>query len=572
MSLQFTPYIIAYLAAGAMSLGTALYVWRRRAAHGAWPLFLALLAEVEWACSSAATLCFASASGQVFFVKVAYVGIVSLPPAFFAFALVYSGREYWLTRRVVIALAALPLITLLVLATNDVHGLMYAHFGLDTTAGFARPVSVRGPWFWVHTVFSYSLLLGAALLVLFTVLETPSSYRHQVVFLLFGASVPLLANLMQVTGANPLPVDMTPLAFSVGSSAIGLSLFRYHLLDITPVARSIVIDGLADGVLVLDAQNRVVDANPGALRILGRPAGEVVGQPAASVLSAYPDLVERYRDMTQGEAEISAEVEGVRRHYALRFSAITGYNGANIGRVIVARDFTDRIRLIEELDAYSRVVAHDLKNPIAVISGYAHLLEANVGKSLSEENARLIRDTIRGCERMTRIVNDLLFLSHVRTLDSVGVGPLNMAGVVAEVTDRMATVISGAGARIFIPGEWPQAQGYSPWIEEVWTNYISNAIKYGGSPPRVELGGEKVENGMVRFWVRDNGCGIAEHDRDRLFREFSRLQSSRSDSHGLGLSIVKRIVEKLGGKVGVESVIGEGSTFWFTLPSPRGWS
>jgi K+-sensing histidine kinase KdpD len=99
-----------------------------------------------------------------------------------------------------------------------------------------------------------------------------------------------------------------------------------------------------------------------------------------------------------------------------------------------------------------------------------------------------------------------------------------------------------------------------------WVNYLSNAIKYGGRPPRVELGGETQSNGMVRFWVRDNGPGIAPQDQARLFKPFTRLDHLRAQGYGLGLSVALHIVEKLGGQVGVKSVPGQGSIFSFTLP------
>ncbi len=110
------------------------------------------------------------------------------------------------------------------------------------------------------------------------------------------------------------------------------------------------------------------------------------------------------------------------------------------------------------------------------------------------------------------------------------------------------------------------ALGYGPWVEEVWANYLSNAIQYGGRPPRVELGATEQADGMVRFWVRDNGPGLTPEEQARLFTPFTRLDQVRAKGHGLGLSIVRRIVEKLGGQVGVESEVGRGSVFTFTLP------
>jgi signal transduction histidine kinase len=110
----------------------------------------------------------------------------------------------------------------------------------------------------------------------------------------------------------------------------------------------------------------------------------------------------------------------------------------------------------------------------------------------------------------------------------------------------------------------------------VWVNYVSNALKYGGRPPHLEFGGELlpiVSNSNVitsrpaRFWVKDNGPGLTPEEQARLFTPFERLSQVKVSGHGLGLSIVKRIVEKLGGTVGVESAAGHGSTFYFTLPA-----
>jgi signal transduction histidine kinase len=116
------------------------------------------------------------------------------------------------------------------------------------------------------------------------------------------------------------------------------------------------------------------------------------------------------------------------------------------------------------------------------------------------------------------------------------------------------------------------ALGYAPWLEEVWANYISNAIKYGGQPPLVELGADSLPSSQVRFWVRDNGPGLKPEEQERLFTPFTRLDQARARGHGLGLSIVRRIVEKLNGSVGVESqtIPGKGCTFWFTLKQAEG--
>jgi len=147
-----------------------------------------------------------------------------------------------------------------------------------------------------------------------------------------------------------------------------------------------------------------------------------------------------------------------------------------------------------------------------------------------------------------------------------------MNQIVTEAQTRLNDLIKEHKAEIVAPQEWPQALGYASWVEEVWVNYISNAVKYGGHKaegimPRVELGATPLSNGQIRFWARDNGAGMTEKEKNSLFTQFTRLEKVKAKGHGLGLSIVRRIMDKLGGQVGVESQVGQGSVFSFTLPA-----
>ncbi len=219
-----------------------------------------------------------------------------------------------------------------------------------------------------------------------------------------------------------------------------------------------------------------------------------------------------------------------------------------------------------ELDAFAHTVAHDLKNPLTALITTGYLLENNYNK-LSKENLNLYaRMIVNNGRMMNNIIDELLLLSSVREIDEIETQPLDMDRIVTNVRDRLAFSVEEHQAEIVLPDHWPVALGYGPWIEEVWANYISNAVKYGGQPPRAELGGTTEADGWVRFWVRDNGLGLTPEEQEQLFTPFERLHQVRVEGHGLGLSIVQRIVEKLGGQVGVESTVGQGSVFFFTLP------
>ena len=222
--------------------------------------------------------------------------------------------------------------------------------------------------------------------------------------------------------------------------------------------------------------------------------------------------------------------------------------------------------LARDLETYAHAVAHNLKNPITVITGYNELLNLERDK-LSEESQEFLTAIAKGCQKMRQIINELLLLASVRKGGEVATEPLDMAKIVADACQRFSNKIAESDAEVITPEDWPQAIGHPPWVEEVWANYISNAIKYGGSPPQIELGADQDGVTQVRFWVRDNGRGLTGEQTRRLFEEFSRVEPSKAEGHGLGLSIVKQIVDKLGGEVWVTSTVGTGATFGFTLPA-----
>jgi len=142
-----------------------------------------------------------------------------------------------------------------------------------------------------------------------------------------------------------------------------------------------------------------------------------------------------------------------------------------------------------------------------------------------------------------------------------------MAEVVANVQTCLSHMIIEQQAKVTLPAVWPDAVGYGPWIEEVWANFLSNALKYGGRLPFVELGVSSGPNGMLHSWTRDNGLGIPPEARTQLFTRGNPLRRLSVSGQGLGLPLVYNIVEKLGGEEGVESEVGQGSLFFFTLPA-----
>ncbi len=222
-----------------------------------------------------------------------------------------------------------------------------------------------------------------------------------------------------------------------------------------------------------------------------------------------------------------------------------------------------------ELDAFAHTVAHDLKNPISAMINLTGMFLENYSpeKPFEEKWRKRLEFVEQAGQRTINTINALLKLAGVSRQTDWEVTPLNMKEITQRVLDQLLPTLKTTDLNIQQPDHWPVALGYAPWIEEVWMNYLSNAFKYGGQPLHLILGSDVQENGKIRFWVQDNGQGLSPEAQSKLFTPFTRLHRGRVDGHGLGLSIVQQIIEKLGGEVGLESTLEKGSLFYFTLPA-----
>lgn len=291
------------------------------------------------------------------------------------------------------------------------------------------------------------------------------------------------------------------------------------------------------------------DAHPDQLRILaafGDVSEKVVentvpveGSIAGTVLTSRPPLIvpdvqvdpRMYREVDQRTGFVTRSLLGVplQIENARLYEAVVDH-AERLGKRIRERTAELQARN-EELAAYNHTVAHDLKSPFALLIGYAELLEEDYAILSGEEVQQCLHAIAQHGHKMCSIIDALLLLAELRDR-AVEMKPLDMARIVAESRRRLASMIEEYRAEIIVPDVWPVAVSYGPWIEEVWVNYLSNAIKYGGQPPRLELGACEQADGLVRFWVHDNGAGIPPDKQPRLFSRFVRLDPVRTQGYG----------------------------------------
>lgn len=514
--------------------------------------------------------------------RVEYLGMISTNFLWLRFVTAYTSYECWLSRRTMALLLLVPALTYLQILTVEQHTFFYQQYQLKVTADLVVSDKIYGPGFYLWTLYSYGVTLLGVVMLLRSLLRMPTpELRRRVVIPLLVILAIVVPNLLYISGHNPIaPYDPIALSFTLVGVLFFVAIQRTGLLRILPVAHHLIFKNVHSGVVIVNEGGVILGLNPLAEQILQTRQELVIGQTLLAAFPQYEALIMRFTNIHEAQAEIKLGPAG--QVYDLRITAFTNHWGKALGWVILLHDITP-LKQVEaalrkstqeleaqnrELDAFAHTVAHDLKTPLAALTGFSKLLTQRADRWSPERIQANAQQIAEIGDKMAAIVDALLLLASVRQVDAVKTQPLDMPTLVAEVQGRLQEQIHHTNAMITLaPPPWPIALGYAPWVEEVWVNYLSNALKYGGAPPQITIGATAcTTGGTVRFWVRDQGPGLTDAQQTQVFERFTRFHTG-ADGHGLGLSIVKRIVERLGGEVGVESGAGQGSTFYFTLPA-----
>jgi len=306
-----------------------------------------------------------------------FLGILAVPAAWLAFSLRYTGRGQWLEKGRMWLLAIEPVLVMAALITNPLHRLFYTHAEMVQIDAFVYLELEHGPLFWVHSIYSYALLLVAMATLLLFLGKSTAIYRKQIAVVVVGAIIPWALNLVYLVGGAPVPgLDPTPLAFTLSGLALVLGIYRFGLLDITPLARSTMIEVMSDGMLVLDNDSRIVDVNPAACRLFGCTAADAIGQTTEELFNRWPELVESYRSEADIHEPVNKEIDGEQRAFDLQISPLKE-KGQLVGRLFLIRDISEerrtRTALIESEERY-RLLVETSPDAIVMIDLKGNLL------------------------------------------------------------------------------------------------------------------------------------------------------------------------------------------------------
>ncbi len=349
--MQWTPYVLPHLLATGICAVGAVIAWPRRRMPAAGTILLMLVVGALWAVGNAFEMISITLDDKVLWAGLQYPTISALPVLWFLFALQYTDRREWLTRRRVASLFLVPAITVLLMATNGEHGLMRYGISLDESGPFSTIVKSYGPWFYVYALYSHSLLIAGTAILLESLVRSHLIYRLQGLSVFAAVILPLGVNLSYIFGYSPLPgMDLTPLAFAVAGLIILLSMVRFQMLDLVPAARTQVVESMGDGVIVLDPRGRVVDLNLAGAVLLGLRPEAAIGLRGADLTTADPALRGRLADLQETRGEVATGDDGRQESLDVAITPIRRRGRAS-GWVVVLRDVTERRRVEKEKEA-----------------------------------------------------------------------------------------------------------------------------------------------------------------------------------------------------------------------------
>jgi PAS domain S-box-containing protein len=570
---QWTGAGVAMLATTAVFVVMAVYVWRRRGGSAGAALALVLVALLLWAGTYAAELSATDLAAKERWGDVKYVGLVLLPPAWFAFAALFAGRGSWVNGRTLALLAIHPLVILLLLANAATHDLI--RWYPQEVVADPDVVAEPGPLFWPHLVYSGLVMWGSLVLMVAALVRASRVYRRVTTILIVSLVVPYGFNLLYNFDVGPFGrIDLTPFLLIVSCLVLVWGLFRFRLLGIRPVARGLVFETISEAVLVLDPLRRVVDANPPAERLLGRSLADAVGHPLGELLPEAADAVRDRLAASNGAAgslpeELVVTREGTTRRYEPTVVAMPDRQGPPIGWLMMLRDVTEHhrtlrslrqadqqrrsllLRVVTSQEQERRQVAGDIHDDaIQAMVAVTLQLQALGGRLRDPRSTELLERLAATATESVGRLRQLVFELRPPLLDEVGLAAAldqyarragELAGFVVQVSDESA-------------GELPAELRVVAYriVQEALANVRAHA-----RAQRVAVRLEEVEGGVLAR-VSDDGAGFLPGLVDR-----------RPAGH-LGLISMREQATMAGGWCRIASAPGMGTTVELWLPRPKG--
>ncbi len=600
-----TPWALVFGLTGITCTILTIPAWNHRDRPGGAHAAALMVAAAVYSILYAVELQAPTLSQQIVWAKVEYLGVVTLPLAWFFFARSYTGSRRRLSRWVLVTLCAIPIATVIIVATNELHGLFWGDIRLENASPGYPGVGVyeHRVWFWVQLTYCYVLVLAGGFILVQAVLQYPNRYKWRATPLLLAALAPWVANALYSFGVRPAGgVNLTALAFSVTAVCVALSTTRFNLWRLPPallpVAHETLFEQMEDLVVALDVDHRVVWANQAANGALAPKGGRLAGRPLEEVMTeAIAIPVPHDADDLRDPIEVSILVEGSPHVYDVACTPLRLGPGEDVGRLLVLRDISERrrveaalreseqrLRQSQRMEAIGRLaggIAHDFNNLLTVILGYSEMIlmcEEGLSDSARQDLTRIKQ----AAERAQGLTSQILAFARRQPREARALSPDRVVEDVAPLLTR--TLGKGIELVLELTADDAIVKADPDQLTQVFMNLAVNAqeaMPRGGVltiksdivstalTSDAKRAAESPDSSVASEWYRvrvcDTGAGIDETALPHIFEPFFTARPQEKGS-GLGLATVYGLVKQSNGDITVSSTPGEGTTFEIVLP------
>jgi signal transduction histidine kinase len=545
----------------------AVYVWRRRRATAAASLAVVLAAASWWGLAYAIELAADRLSTKLLWGDAKWLGVCLLPPAWFAFIMQYTGRDRWVNRFTMAALAVPPAAVIVLLANQATHDLV-RYYPPSAAIRPADAIAQVGPLFWPFLVYADLVIWGCMALFVWTLTRLSRLYWRQSLLLIVTVLLPFLANVLHNLNVGPFGrVELTPFLFVLTGAVLVWGILRFRLLDLAPIARSKIFQIMHDAVVVLDPYQRVVDANLAAERLIGQPVGQVVGQPLERLLPGWASMAAGAPGGAVPGGQPGGEAVIAGRTYELTASALPDRQGQPTGALLIARDVTERRALDELKDAFLHAVSHDLRTPLTSVLGIAATLHRGQDLLAAAEVRDLLGRLDGNARKLDRLLTNLLDLERLaQGMVEPDRRPVDLAELVGRVVKDTGAELLGdrpislETSRVVIAVDGAK-------VERIVENLLANAARHTSGDTPVWARVEPCAGGAL-IVVEDAGPGVPAEVRQAIFQPFQRGPSitAHAPGSGIGLALVARFAAMHGGRAWVQERRQGGASFRVFLP------
>lgn len=551
---------------------------------------LLMLGITIWSLAYAFELSSSQLNHILFWIKIEYIGIALMPGFWLLFCIQFVGFDAQLNKKKIALIFLLPTITLLMVWTNGFHNLHYS----ETTvveSGNLNLLSIKtGIWYIFHTIIFYCYLLAGIALLLKKFFNTNHIIRKQISMIFIGISFPWIANVTYLLGYRPMDhIDATPYAFAVTGIFISIGLIWFKLFKVLPVAREKIIEQTKDGILILNNDFQILDANKSAFEILSTDTEKLIGESAFEVFSHQDEILGLFRDSNTATCEWAKITDDKEYYFEVALNPFLNSQGVVSGYFIVFQDITEIKQHESELiiarkqaEAASQAksdflshMSHEIRTPLTGIIGFVELMKTS---ELNEELAEYVSIVETSANSLLHIVNEILDLSKIESGSLLLIPETtNINDLCKEALDLFAWQANSDSLKMnykIAPDVPATIMIDKMKIRQIIINLLGNAVKFtdeGEIILKVELvEGPPEPTKVLRFSVSDTGIGIAEEDQEMIFESFSQVKpkiksAKRFTGTGLGLTISNKFLKLMGSKLQLKSQPGEGSTFYFDL-------